>query len=81
MCMWVFDVATINLCENYSLSNLVILGKGYGIYVINSRYSFQWIFLKPCILVMKMCMWILMALKWILRELQSFELGHFWQLF
>ena len=34
---------------------------GYGVCVINSSYSFQWIILKPCILVvdiLKMCMWL-----------------------
>ena len=33
----------------------------YRVCVINSSYSCQWIFLKPCILIvdiMKMCMWI-----------------------
>ena len=35
--------------------------EGYEVCVINSSYSFQWIILKPCILVadiLKMCMWI-----------------------
>ena len=34
---------------------------GYGVCVINSSYSFQWIFLKPCILIvdiLKMCILI-----------------------
>ena len=33
----------------------------YRVCVINSSHSFQWIFLKPCILVvdiLKMCMWV-----------------------
>ena len=33
----------------------------YKVCVINSSYSFQWIFLKPCIVVvdiMKMCIWV-----------------------
>ena len=39
------------------LGNFCIVG--YGVCVINSSYSFQWIILKPCILVvdiLKMCM-------------------------
>ena len=33
----------------------------YGVCVISPSYIFQWIFLKPCILVvniLKMCMWV-----------------------
>ena len=34
---------------------------GYGVCVINCSYSFQWIILKSCTLVvkiLKMCMWL-----------------------
>ena len=44
-------------------NHLAIFGiVGYEVCLINSSYSFQWIVLKLCILVvdiMKMCMWII----------------------
>ena len=63
MCMWVFDGARINfdritVFRTYSFSATFCI-EGYGVCVINSSYSFQWIILKPCILVvdtLKMCM-------------------------
>ena len=65
MCMWVFDGAEINFDRIMAFRTLVILGnfciEGYGVCVINSSYSFQWIFLKPCIIlvdIMKVGMWI-----------------------
>ena len=51
----------------------------YRVCVINSSYSFLWIFLKPCILVgniMKMCI-CLVEQKLFLTELRPFQLSHF----
>ena len=56
----------------------------YRVCVINSSYNFQWIVLKPYILVvdiMKMCMWVIDELELILIEVRRFELSHFWQFF
>ena len=57
---------------------------GYVVCVINSSYSFQCIFLKPCILVMD----IMKIRRWIfdgpidnLRELRPFELSLFGSFF
>ena len=66
MCMWIFDGARINFhrvtafrtWSFYAIFSIV----GYEVCVINSSYSFQWIVLKLCILVVditKMCMWII----------------------
>ena len=43
-------------------------------------YSFQRVFLKPCILfvdIMKMCMWSFVGDKIILTELRPFKHSHF----
>ena len=65
MCMRVFDGAKINFdiitaFQTWSFwATFCIVG--YGVCVINSSYSFQWIFLKPCLLVvdiLNMCMWV-----------------------
>ena len=48
---------------------------GYGVCVINSSYSFQWIILKPCTLVvdiLKMCMWIFAGVKIIFDKITAF---------
>ena len=54
----------LNFTEDYGLFNLVMLGSfymiGYGVYVIISPHSFQWIVFKPCIHLvnlLKMCIW------------------------
>ena len=33
---------------------------GYGVCVVNSSYSFQWLLLKPCVLLVDImiCMWV-----------------------
>ena len=76
MCMWVFGGARINFDR---ITALVILGNfcivGYGVCVINSSYSFQWIILKPCILIvdiLKMCMWIFAGEKIIFDKIMAF---------
>ena len=49
---------------------------GYRVYVINSSYSFQWIILKPCILVadiLKMCKWIFADKKIMLKKITAFS--------
>ena len=58
--------------------------EGGGFCVSNFSYMFQWIVLKPCVLVvkiLKMCLWNLMALDLILRELRPFEPCHFGSFF
>ena len=47
--------------------------------MINSSYSFQWIILKPCILVVDIltkCLWIFYEARTNLTELQHIELSH-----
>ena len=63
MCMCVFDEARINFDRITAYRTLSFQATfcivGYGVCVIDSSYSFQWIILKPCILVvdiLKMCM-------------------------
>ena len=56
--------------------------EGYGVCVINSSYSFQWIILNPCILVadtciLKMYMWIFADQKIMLTKLRHFRLRQF----
>ena len=49
---------------------------GYGVCVINSSYSFQWIILKPCILVaviLKMCKWIFADQKNYVDKITAFS--------
>ena len=53
---------------------------GYGVCVINSSYSFQWIVLKPYILVadiLKMCKWIFADQKIMLTKSRHFRLRQF----
>ena len=53
---------------------------GYGVCVINSSYSFQWIILKPCRLVadiLKMCKWIFADQKIMLTKSRLFDLDNF----
>ena len=51
----------VAICFGFSekIASLTGLIVGYGVCVINSSYSFQWIILKPSVLVvdiLKMCM-------------------------
>ena len=84
MCMWVFDEARTILTElqHIELSHFRQLFGivGYGVCVINSSYSFQWIILKPCILVadiLKMCKWIFADQKIMLTKSRHFRLRQF----
>ena len=83
MCMWVFNEARINF-DLITAFHLVILGTvcnlGYGVCIINYSYMFQWIFLKPGVLVvniLKMCMLFLMELELLWIKLRPFELSLF----
>ena len=61
--------------QPFELSNFRQLFAGYGVRVINSSYSFQWISLKPCILVvdiLKMCMRIFADEKIIFDKIMAF---------
>ena len=53
---------------------------GYGVCVISSSYSFQWIFLKPCILIvdiLKMCILIFDGTRINLTKITAFKLRLF----
>ena len=59
MCIWVFDGARNNF-ERLTAFLGIFCIVGFGVCVVNSSHNFQWIFFKPCILVvdiMKMCIW------------------------
>ena len=84
MCMWVLmklehiltELQHIELSHFRQRFGIV----GYGVCVINSAYSFQWIILKPCILVadiLKMCMWIFADQKIVLAKSRHFRLTQF----
>ena len=59
MCMWVLGGARIILLELQPFEPSHLGNVWYGVCVINSSYSFQWIILKSCIFVvdiLKICM-------------------------
>ena len=80
MCMWVFNDAKINFEELQPLElshfRQLFCNIGYGVCVINSSYNFQWIILKPCILLMdllKMCLLVFDGAKIYFDKITAFR--------
>ena len=70
ICIWDFDRARINFVrirpfELRHFGQLFCI-IGYGVSVINSSYSFQWMFLnlhRIIVDIFKMCKWVLIELE------------------
>ena len=82
ICMWVFDIARINFERVIAFQlQAIFCTVGYGVFVINLSYSFQWIVLKHCMLVvdiMKICIWIIDGPRINFESIMAFELSNFW---